>query len=122
VSKLSQTLGAYLWWTSPRGSVRYDIMVTLILAFVFLAPLWINFRDKPTVRPPHQTAVVVRPDGKGFVYKVDAAGVNQASDEEIRDSLTRILETVSGEITIDRYQPMRDSKHKIVAYEVWAHR
>jgi hypothetical protein len=122
VSKLSQTLGGYLWWTSARGSVPYDIMVTLILAFVFLAPLWINFGDKPTLRPPHQTEIVVRTDGKGFVYKVDAAAVDQRSDEGIRDSLMRVLEPISGEIVIERYQPIRDSKHKIVAYQVWAHR
>ena len=122
MSKLSQILGGYLWWTSPRGSVPYDIMVALILAFDFLAPLWISFGDKPMVRPPHQTEVVVRTDGKSFIYKVDADAVNQGSDEEIRESLLRVLEPVSGEITIDRYQPIRDSKHKIVAYQVWAHR
>ena len=80
MSKLRQILGGYLWWTSPRGSVPYDIMVTLILAFIFLAPLAINFGDKPTVRSPHQTEMVVRPDGNGFLYKVDAAAVNEGSD------------------------------------------
>ena len=68
MSKLRQTLGGYFWWTYPRGSVPYDIMVTLILAFIFLAPLAINFGDKPTVRAPHQTETVVRPDGNGFLY------------------------------------------------------
>jgi len=121
MTKLSQTLGGYLWWTYPRGSVPYDIMVSLILAFTFLAPLAINFGDKPTVRSPHQTEVVVRPEGNGFVYKVDAAAVREGSDEAIRESLLRVLEPISGELTIDRYQPVRDSKHKIVAYQVWAH-
>ncbi len=122
MSKLSQTLGGYLWWTSPRGSVRYDIMVTLILAFIFLAPLAVNFGDKPAVRSPHQTEVVVRPQGRGFVYKVDADAVQTGSDQEIRQSLLRVLEPISGELTIDRYQPVRDGKNKIVAYQVWAHR
>ncbi len=122
MSKLSQTLGGYLWWTYPRGSVPYDIMVSLILAFIFLAPLALNFGDKPTVRSPHQTEVVVRPEGNGFVYKVDAAAVEEGSDEAIRDSLLRVLEPISGELTIDRYQPVRDGKHKIIAYQVWAHR
>jgi len=122
MSKIGQTINSYFWWTYPRGSFPYDVMVTLILAFVFLAPLWINFGDKPTVRAPHQTEIVVRPDDDGFLYKVDAAAVDQSSDEGIRDSLMRVLEPVSGEITIDRYQPVRDSKHKIVAYQVWAHR
>jgi hypothetical protein len=122
MSKVSRTLSDYLWWTYPRGSVPYDIMVTLILAFIFLSPLVINFGDKPTVRAPHQTEIVVRPDGSGFLYKVDAAAVEGSNDDEIRESLLRILEPVSGELTIDRYQAVRDTKRKIVAYQVWAHR
>lgn len=106
----------------PRGSVPYDIMVTLILAFIFIAPLFINFRDKPVERSPHQTEVVVRPEGNGFVYKVDAAAVKSGSDEETRESLMRVLEPIAGEISIDRYQPVLDSKRNVVAYEVWAHR
>ena len=43
MGKISQTLKGYVWWTYPRGSVNYDVMVTIILAFIFLAPLWINF-------------------------------------------------------------------------------
>jgi hypothetical protein len=122
MNKLGQVLGGYFWWTSPRGSVRYDIMVTLILAFIFLAPLVINFGDKPTVRAPHQTETVVRPDGNGFLYKVDAAALSEGSDSEIRQSLLRVLEPISGEITIDRYEAVRDTKHKVIAYQVWAHR
>lgn len=122
MNKLGQVLGGYLWWTSPRGSVPYDIMVTLILAFIFLAPLAINFGDKATVRAPHQTETVVRPDGSGFLYKVDAAAVTEGSDAQIRESLLRVLEPISGEITIDHYQAVRDSKHKVIAYQVWAHR
>ena len=122
MKKLRQILAGYLWWTYPRGSVHYDIMVTLILAFIFLAPLVINFNDKPTVRAPHQTEIVVRPDGSGFLYKVDAAAVGEGSDTQIRESLSRVLEPISGEITIDHYQAVHDDKHKVIAYQVWAHR
>ncbi len=122
MSKLRQVLGGYFWWTYPRGSVPYDIMVTLILAFIFLTPLVISFGDKPTVRAPHQTETVVRPDGNGFLYKVDAAAVSEGNDEQVRESLLRVLEPISGEITIDHYQEVRDSKHKVIAYQVWAHR
>ncbi|MGB8770892.1 MAG: hypothetical protein WCC92_14835 [Candidatus Korobacteraceae bacterium] len=122
MSKFGQTVKGYFWWTSPRGSVQYDVMVTLILAFIFLTPLWINFRDKPTERPPHQTEVIVQQEGDGFVYKVDAAAVKTGSDAEIRESLLRIIEPIAGDITIDRYQPVRDGNHNLVAYKVWGHR
>ena len=122
MGKVSQTIKGYFWWTSSRGSVRYDVMVTLILAFIFLAPLWINFRDKPQERPPRQTEVVVQQEGDGFLYKVDASAVKADSDADIRESLARIIEPVAGEITIDRYEAVKDSKHEVIAYKVWGHR
>jgi len=122
MGKLSETVKGYIWWMYPRGSVHYDIMVTLILAFIFLAPLAINFRDKPIPRSPHQTEVLVKPEGNGFVYTVDASGISPGSDDQIRDELLRAIEPVSGYIRIDRYELVRDNKHKIVAYKVWGHR
>jgi hypothetical protein len=122
MGKISQTIKGYIWWMYPRGSVHYDVMVTLILAFIFLAPLWINFRDKPTERSPNQAEVVVKPEGRGFLYTVDAAAIKPGSDEEIREALLRVIEPVAGEISIDRYEAVRDNTHNIVAYNVWGHR
>ncbi len=122
MSKFGQTVKGYFWWTYPRGSVPYDVMVSVILAFIFLTPIWVNFRDKPQERPPHQTEVIVQPEGDGFVYKVDASAVKMGSDAEIRESLLRIIDPVAGEVTIDRYQQVRDGKHNLIAYKVWGHR
>lgn len=122
MSSPGQTLKGYFWWTYPRGTVHYDVMVTLILAFIFLGPIWINFRDKPTPRPPNQTEVVVEQEGNGFLYTVDASAVNAAGDAQIRESLLRVIEPIAGEITIDRYSPVHDNKQHVTAYKVWAHR
>ena len=97
-------------------------MVTIILAFIFLAPIWVNFRDKPQERPPRQTEVIVQQQGDGFLYKVDASAVKKDSDTDIRESLLRIIEPVAGEITIDRYEPVFDGNHNLVTYKVWGHR
>ncbi len=117
-----ETLKGYFWWTHPRGSVPYDVMVSLILAFIFLAPIWINFRDKPQPRPPHQTEVVMRQDGDGLVCTVDASAVRAGSDAQIRESLLRVIEPLTGGVTIDRYTAVRDRDQNITAYKVWAHR
>ncbi len=122
MSKLGQTLKGYFWWTYPRGSVHYDVMVTAILAFIFLVPLLVNFRDKPTPKPPHQTEVVVMPQANGFLYRVDASAVNADNDADIRESLERIIEPVAGYVVIERYEPMRDDKRRVIAYQVWGHR
>ncbi len=122
MGKISQTIRGYIWWMYPRGSVHYDIMVTLILAFIFLGPLWINFRDKPQPRPLHQTEVLVKPEGDGFVYTVDAAALRPGDDAEVRDELSRIIEPVAGEVQIQRFEAVRDTKGTIIAYKVWGHR
>jgi|SRR5579871_4779909 len=119
---LGQALKGYFWWTHPRGSVPYDVMVSLILAFIFLAPIWINFRDKPQPRPPHQAEVVMQQEGDGLLCTVDASAVKTGSDADIRASLLRIIEPLAGEVTIDRYAAVSDRDHKITAYKVWVHR
>ncbi len=39
-------LASFLWWSYPRGSLEYDVMVAIILAFIFLTPARV-FRDQP---------------------------------------------------------------------------
>ena len=120
--RIWRTIRSYILWNHERGSMQYDIMVTLILAFIFLAPLWVNFKDKPVERSPHPTGVLVSPDGQsGFVYQIDASAIsgNPASFE---DELLRVIEPIAGEVDITRYEALRDAKGKIVAYKVWVSR
>ncbi len=120
MGRIWQTIRGYIWWTRDRGSFHYDIMVTLILAFIFLGPLWINFKDKPTERNPHPTRVVVLPDEKGgFIYQIDAAAVQATDDGSIRTDLKSVIEPIAGEVEIARYEPMRDRSGRVTAYRVW---
>ena len=122
MGKVSETIRGYIWWMYPRGSVHYDVMVTLILAFIFLTPLWVNFRDKPVSRPPHQTEVLVKPEGNSFLYTVDATAIKPGTDDELHEELLRAIEPVAGEIRIDRYEAVRNDKRMVIAYKVWGHR
>jgi hypothetical protein len=118
-----RTIRGYIFWTYERGSLQYDIMVTLILAFIFLAPIWINFKDKPVAAPAHQSGVVVVPDGKGgFIYQIEAADVHAADEASVRDQLLRIVEPIAGEVAIDRYELVRDGHNNPLLYRVWVRR
>lgn len=120
-SAIGRTLRNYVLWSYERGSLHYDIMVTLILAFIFLAPIWINFKDKPTERNPHPSGVVVvTPDGEnGFIYQVEGSAVTGATEAEIRQSLVRTIEPIAGEVSISRYATVRDHSGRVVGYKVW---
>lgn len=122
MNSIWKTIRGYIWWTHPRGSLHYDIMVTAILLFIFVTPLYVNFKDKPAERKPHPTGVVVIPSGNGFIYRVDAAAVHANSDAEIHAALLSVIEPIAGEVKIDRYEPVQDLGGKTVAYQVWVHR
>ena len=120
---IGKTLKGYIWWTYPRGCFHYDVMVTIILVFIFLAPLFIRFNDKPVERTPHLSGITVTPDGKNdFVCRVDAAAVQEETGVEFRTRLIRVIEPILGEVKFVRYEVVRDEKGKIIAYNVWVRR
>lgn len=119
MSRIWATIRSYIWWTHQRGSMHYDVMVTLILAFIFVTPHWVNFGDKPTERNPHQTGVLVVPNGDGFIYQVDANIVRGADDASIREDLLQVIEPIAGEVKVLRYEQMRDTKGRLTGYKAW---
>jgi hypothetical protein len=122
MSRLWQTIRGYIWWTHPRGSLHYDVMVSIILLFIFLTPHWVNFSDKPTERTPHRSGVLVFPDGDKFVYQIEAAAVNGGDEATRREDLLHIIEPISGEVEVDRYEAVRDNTGHTSAYKVWVRR
>jgi len=112
------TIKSYIWWSYSRGSVHYDVMVTIILLFIFLTPRSV-FRDKPVERSPHLSEVVVQSDGHdGFIYEVDAGAVTGKSDGEVRDNLLSVIEPIAGEVEIASYQAIKDSHGRVTMYKV----
>ena len=122
MSRIWKAIGSYVWWTHERGSVPYDIMVTLILAFIFITPYYLNFKDKPVERVPHQTGVVVYPDGQSLVYQIDASAVRSGDDATMQQEFLRVIEPIAGEVELDRYETVRDARGNVTAYKVWVTR
>ena len=118
-----RTIKGFIFWSYERGTVQYDVMVTLILIFVFLSPMLINFNDRPVERNPNATGVVVYPDGKGeFIYQVEARAVDANDDAAVRLALLRVIEPISGSVSISRYEAVHDQKGRVTAYKVWVQR
>ena len=118
-----RTIRGYILWSYERGTIQYDVMVTLILLFVFLAPVWINFKDKPIERNPHPTGVMVTPDpGGGFIYQIEGSAVSARDDAAVREQLLRVIEPISGEVSITKIEPARDKSGKVLSYRVWVQR
>ena len=118
-----RTIRGYILWQYERGTLHYDIMVTLILIFIFFSPRVINFNDKPIARNPHPTDVVVSTDAEGhLLYQVEASAITPGDDRAIRDQLLRIIEPISGAVSIVSYETVADRKGKVQSYKVLARR
>jgi hypothetical protein len=119
----------YLWWTEERGSIHYDVMVTVILLFLFLGPRFIDFGDRPVETVAlHASEVLVKEAGQvdgdaQFMYQIraDQQGGPQPTqnENERRAAILRVVEPISGEVTLEHYEPVYDSHHAIVAYNAW---
>lgn len=125
-----KTLRSYFWWTYERGSFHYDVMVTLILLFLFLGPRFIDFKDRPVETVAlHSSEVMVKEagnvgDSSRFLYQIRADDIQQAidgdvSDAAIRAAILRVIEPIAGEVTLERYEPVRDAQGQIIAYDAW---
>lgn len=115
-------LKSYIWWTYERGSVPYDVMVTLILAFIFLTPRFIRYGDQPKPdMPPTQIRAMADPAG-GLIYIVPAEMVPASRGVPSSQQLAAAIERVAGPVTIDRCRPVREIGGRLVAWKVWAHR
>jgi len=118
-----RTIRSYILWQHERGTLHYDIMVTLILIFIFLSPRVINFNDKPISRNPHPTEVVVTSDMEGhLLYQIESNAVTEGNDQSVRDQLLHIIEPISGAVSIVSYEPVKDLKGKVQSYRVLAKR
>ncbi|HEY0264320.1 MAG TPA: hypothetical protein VGC07_07335 [Granulicella sp.] len=119
-------LTRYFWWTYERGSLHYDIMVSAILLFIFISPFFIDFKDRPvTTAATHASEVLVREAGtKGssnqFIYQVRTEDMHGAdTDAALRKEILKLIEPVSGEVTLEKYEPVTDATGRVVAYNAW---
>jgi hypothetical protein len=116
----------YIFWAYERGSFHYDVMVTAILIFMFVSPHFIDYKDKPVETVAlHASEVLVREAGTSggssrFIYQVRADDMNGANtDAERRAAILRVIEPISGEVSIERYEPVRDAQGRVIAYNAW---
>lgn len=107
-----QTLLNILFWAYERGSKPYDLVVILILAFIFLTPrAW--FDDRPTLQLTdlrnHQGIVEVTHRSDGGSYLVDARLVEARRSQKLEDAVTEILRPrISKSFTIKSVEPLRE--------------
>jgi hypothetical protein len=108
-------LKRFILWDYPRASWQYDVMVGLILIFIFLTPReW--FRDSPKI--PKASEIVLLPGTReGQVFWIEPALVAAIPEHERLARVGEILRTnfhKSGKVT--RLEPIYDSEQGVEGY------
>jgi hypothetical protein len=123
----TEVLKSYFYWTYSRGSFHYDVMVTLILAFIFITPFVWDYGDKPRSTAANTENIIVRGDGgHGLIVTLQASDVivpAASPDAVIRKALKKAMEPVLGDsMYVERWELDRDRNGNPVSWKVWAHR
>jgi hypothetical protein len=125
---MKKLLKSYFYWTYPRGCFHYDVMVTLILLFIFATPhLW-NYGDRPSnaAGPPHPIQVI-GDGGRGLIITVAAEDVSldvktADSPQAVKKALRKAIEPVTGDaVSVNRWETVQDAQGNLF-WKVWARR
>jgi hypothetical protein len=113
-------LKRFILWEFPRASWQYDVIVAVILAFIFLTPRdW--FRDRPRI--PHASSIALLPSEKGMtVFFVDAQLLAGTAENQRIAKLTAALRSgmSSRSLSVTRVEPILDSEGELQGYMAFA--
>lgn len=113
-------LKRFIFWDYPRATWQYDVMVGIIVLFVFLTPRW-WFRDQP--RTPLVSSIAVLPAEHGTsVYWVEPELLASMSKDQQAQKLPDLLKklTHQKQLTVTRIEPIADSDGETKGYLVFA--
>jgi hypothetical protein len=102
----------FLFWDYPRAGWQYDVMVGLILAFIFLTPReW--FRDQPRAN-----SIVMLPAENGeTVFWMSAEQLSDTPEAARVTEASALLQARTGKkYRVVRLEPIVDSEQEIKGF------
>jgi hypothetical protein len=113
-------LKRFILWDYKRGSWQYDVIVGLILAFIFLTPRGM-FGDRPRM-PKASGIAILRSDHAEIICYVEAGLLSQTPDSERITRLTELLRTRMSDprLSVTRFEPILDSEGELQGYMAFA--
>jgi len=104
----------FIFWDYPRASFPYDVMVALILAFIFLTPPDL-FRDRPRA-----TEVAMLPGG---IYMIGPEALAGKSDAEQRQRAADLIRKRFHEnVTVLKVEPHVGAEQEVKGFMAYTQR
>ncbi len=117
VAKFWAAVRPAILWGYSRGSWQYDIIVILILAFIFLLPRS-TFNDRPSAPVVQEVA---SPSTEVRVFWVEPGALDRANPDQAEGNLLGLLRAEHGQqMTIMRTEPARDAAGNVRGFLVYA--
>jgi hypothetical protein len=112
------TLKRFILWDYRRGSWQYDIIVAIILTFIFFAPRqW--FKDQPRI--PQANQITSLPSHGESVFWIEPELVTAVPEASRLDQLGRMLTSRTGRAQVlTRIEPIYDSENELKGYMAFA--
>ncbi|PYV30899.1 MAG: hypothetical protein DMG22_18980 [Acidobacteria bacterium] len=121
-AKLRTILRRSIFWSYERGSWQYDVIVILILAFIFLShPL---FQDQPVLELTnlrHVSGVVeLSHDETSHTYQIDARLLESLNAPTERAAETILEKSLNRQVKVKSVEEIRDRKDSqvVLGYRV----
>ena len=101
----------FLLWDYPRASWQYDVMVALILAFLFLTPRTM-FRDQPGA-----SSIVEIPSERGRAFILEPGLLESIPDAERKARVEGILRSRYGtKETVVKVEAIHDHEQELTGF------
>jgi hypothetical protein len=113
-------LKRFIFWDFPRGGWQYDVVVGIILAFIFLTPReW--FGDQPRIPKASNISMISSESGVSAFF-VNASLVGAIPEAQRAARLTELLKIRTGNrrLNVTRVEPVRDSEGELEGYMAFA--
>jgi hypothetical protein len=115
------TMKRFLLWSFDRGSIQYDVICGLILAFIFLTPGH-AFKDLPgymrvSAADPQVKKTVVN-GSEVFTVKLESAALWD-NDEHRAMAVETLQKFLKEPVTPVKKQPIYTTTGMTVAYAIW---
>jgi hypothetical protein len=113
-------LKRFILWDYTRASWQYDVMVGIILAFIFLTPRdW--FRDQPRI--PSASSIALLPsENDSSLFFVNSELLEGIPENQRVSKLTEVLRIrmSNRRLAVTRVEPVLDSEGGLQGYMAFA--